>query len=107
MTGPCTITLVSTETALPSTETAKRSRPRGAGPPRFSPTRLYFDPWHGHSNHCEVWHQGTRHPRCTHFWYSATYPCSIPARIGGTYCATLLAFGMSAFGYGWMYTFAA
>ena len=42
----------------PRSSSAKRSRPRGAGPPRFSPTRLYFDPWHGHSNHCDVWHHG-------------------------------------------------
>ena len=28
----------------------KRSMPRGAGPPFFSPTRLYWEPWHGHSN---------------------------------------------------------
>ena len=56
----------------PEMLSANRSRPRGAGPPVFSPTRLYFEPWHGHSNHCEVWHHGTRQPRCTHFWYSAT-----------------------------------
>ena len=31
----------------------KWSRPRGAGPAFFSPTRLYFEPWHGHSNHCD------------------------------------------------------
>ena len=52
----------------PATVMAKRSRPRGAGPPFFSPTRLYCEPWHGHSNHCEVRHYGTRQPRCTHFW---------------------------------------
>ena len=58
--------------------------PRGAGPPFFSPTRLYFEPWHGHSNHCEVWHHGTRHPRCGHFWYSATKPSTIPANTPGS-----------------------
>ena len=40
----------------------------GAGPPFFSPTRLYCEPWHGHSNHCDVSHYGTRQPRCGHFW---------------------------------------
>src|SRR5436189_147005 len=36
------------------------SRPRGAGPAFFSPTRLYFEPWHGHSNHCDDSQNGTR-----------------------------------------------
>ena len=80
--------------------TTKWSSPRGAGPPFFSPTRLYFEPWHGHSNHCEVWHHGTRQPRCTHFWYSATIPCSMPA-MTGAYSGTFLAFGTSCVGYGW------
>ena len=52
---------------------------QGAGPAFFSPTRLYFEPWHGHSNHCDDWHHGTRQPRCTHFWYRATMPCSMLA----------------------------
>ena len=43
-----------------------------------------FEPWHGHSNHCDVSHHGTRQPRCTHFWYSATYPFSIPATMRGS-----------------------
>ena len=30
-----------------------RSRPRGAGPSWYSPAPLYFEPWHGHSNHFE------------------------------------------------------
>src|SRR5438105_3987831 len=68
MGGPRTTCLVSTTTCPPSTDTANRSSPRGAGPPFFSPTRLYLDPWQGHSNHCEAVHQGTRQPRCTHFW---------------------------------------
>jgi hypothetical protein len=72
--------------------------PRGAGPPCFSPTRLYLEPWQGHSNHCEVWHHGTRHPRCGHFWYSATYPSSMPAMIGAVYAETFFAFTTSAFG---------
>ena len=38
----------------------KRSRPRGAGPSWYSPARLYFDPWHGHSNHFED--VAERHP---------------------------------------------
>ena len=57
--------------------------PRGAGPPFFSPTRLYCEPWHGHSNHCEVSQLGTRQPRCGHFWYSATTPSFMPLKIGG------------------------
>ena len=51
-----------------STTSGKRSRPRGAGPPFFSPLRLYCEPWHWHSNHCDVLHSGTRQPRWTHFW---------------------------------------
>src|SRR5207247_2696902 len=39
MGGPWTTCLVSTTRTPPSTSTAKRSRPRGAGPPFFSPTR--------------------------------------------------------------------
>src|SRR5437879_9547004 len=74
MGGPTMICLVSTTTCPPSTLTTKRSRPRGAGPPFFSPTRLYCDPWHGHSNHCEVLHHGTRQPRWTQRWYRATTP---------------------------------
>src|SRR5690606_628871 len=35
----------------PVTSAAKWSMPRGAGPPFFSPTRLYCEPWHPHSNH--------------------------------------------------------
>ena len=81
--------------------------PRGAGPPFFSPTRLYFEPWHGHSNHCEVWHHGTRQPRCGHFWYSATKPSLHPGEHAGLIAVDLLRLRDSAsFGYGWMYTFA-
>src|SRR5215210_6941206 len=72
MGGPSIGELVSTLMAPPATSTTNRSRPRGAGPPFFSPTRLYWDPWHGHSNHCEVTHDGTRQPRWTHFWYRKT-----------------------------------
>ena len=43
---------VSTLIELPDTVIGKRSRPRGAGPPFFSPLRLYCEPWHWHSNHC-------------------------------------------------------
>ena len=50
--GPSTIVPVSTVTSpLPATVIGNRSMPRGAGPAFFSPTRLYCDPWHGHSNH--------------------------------------------------------
>ena len=67
--GPGTIVPVSTVTSpLPSTVTGKRSMPRGAGPAFFSPTWLYCEPWHGHSNHWLVAHDGTRQPRCGHFW---------------------------------------
>ncbi len=60
---------VSTVTSpLPATVIGNRSMPRGAGPAFFSPTRLYCDPWHGHSNHWLVAHSGTRQPRCGHFW---------------------------------------
>ena len=45
---------VDDEVAVRRSATAKRSMPRGAGPPFFSPTWLYCEPWHGHSNHCEV-----------------------------------------------------
>ena len=59
--GPWTREPVSTMKLLPpSTWAAKRSMPRGAGPPRFSPTRLYCEPWQGHSNHWEV--TQLRHP---------------------------------------------
>src|SRR5438270_8010057 len=102
MTGPCTMTLVSTVTTLPSTDTAKRSRPRGAGPPFFSPTRLYFDPWHGHSNHCDDLHHGTLQPRWTHFWYRQTMPLSMPASTLPVY--TFLAFASADCGYGLTYT---
>ena len=39
-----------------------RSRPRGAGPSLYSPAWLYFEPWHGHSNHWDDWQNGTRQP---------------------------------------------
>src|SRR6478735_12150505 len=57
-----------------ATATGNRSRPRGAGPPFFSPTRLYCEPWHGHSNHCDVRQDGTRQPRWGHFWYITAMP---------------------------------
>src|SRR5437764_14410901 len=85
MGGPCTSLLVSTMRTPAATLTPKRSSPRGAGPPFFSPTRLYFEPWHGHSNHCELLHHGTRQPRCTHFWYSATTPLSMPVSTAPMY----------------------
>src|SRR3546814_1563630 len=68
MGGPWMMVPVSTERTPPETDMAKRSRPRGAGPPFFSPTWLYWLPWQGHSNHWEVTHSGTRQPRWTHFW---------------------------------------
>src|SRR5437879_5825729 len=79
MGGPTTTVRVSILSCSPSMRTAKRSIPRGAGPPFFSPTRLYFEPWHGHSNHCDTLHHGTRQLRCGHFWYRATTPDSYPA----------------------------
>ena len=66
--GSSIIVLVSTTMTPFSTVATNRSMPRGAGPPFFSPTRLYCEPWQGHSNHCEVLHHGTRQPRWTHFW---------------------------------------
>src|SRR5206468_1657102 len=95
--GPRMMVPVSTLTLPPSILTGNRSRPRGAGPPFFSPTRLYFEPWHGHSNHCDTLHHGTRQPRCTHFWYSATTPCSMPGRIAAT-SGPFLARGQSCAG---------
>src|ERR671918_3222099 len=79
--GPwiCPAVPVSTVRTPPSMVAAKRSMPRGAGPPFFSPTRLYCEPWQGHSNHCDVSHSGTRHPRWGHFWKRATSPASSPA----------------------------
>ena len=65
---PWITTPVSTDTTPPLMATGNMSRPRGAGPNFFSPTRLYREPWHGHSNHCEVSHHGTRQPRWGHFW---------------------------------------
>src|SRR5512146_500207 len=76
----------------------KWSIPRGAGPAFFSPTRLYCEPWQGHSNHWLVLHSGTRQPRCGHFWYSATSPASMPASTGW-YAATSWAFGRASLGY--------
>src|SRR4051794_23049257 len=81
----------------PTISGVKRSRPRGAGPPFFSPTRLYCDPWQGHSNHCDDSQNGTRQPRCTHFWYSATKPADIPVRIELEY--TFWALGSASIGY--------
>ena len=52
--------------------------PRGAGPPFFSPTWLYCEPWQPHSNHWLETHCGTRHPRCGHFWYWAISPRRMP-----------------------------
>src|SRR2546426_8793488 len=72
--GPRTTLEVSTFTDCPSTFTAKRYIPVGAGPSWYSPASLYFEPWHGHSNHWLVWQKGTRHPRWTHFWYRAIRP---------------------------------
>ena len=51
ITGPWRTRPVLIVTWPPETSAGKRSSPRGAGPPFFSPTRLYFEPWHGHSNH--------------------------------------------------------
>ena len=70
--------------------------PRGAGPPFFSPTRLYFEPWQGHSNHCED--QAPRHPAAEvgHFWNRATNPASMPGSTESEY--TALARGSAASG---------
>src|SRR5438132_13851842 len=99
MTVPWKIVLVSTTIWPPSTVMAKPSRPRGAGPPFCSPTRLYFEPWHGHSNHCELLHHGTRQPRCTHFWYSATTPLSMPVSTAPLYTFLAAGFLASSGGY--------
>ena len=70
-------------TTSPDAETVdgKWSMPRGAGPAFFSPTRLYCEPWHGHSNHWLLLHSGTRQPRCGHFWYERDRdPARMPTR---------------------------
>src|SRR5918999_4218549 len=72
--GPSTTTDVSTKSTPSVTETLNGSIPRGAGPSWYSPAWLYFEPWHGHSNHLELSQNGTRHPRWTHFWYRAMSP---------------------------------
>ena len=76
--GPVTMTDVSTNT-LPeeSIVILNRSIPWGAGPSSYSPALLYFEPWHGHSNHCDCWQNGTRHPRWTQRWYSGIRPWSV------------------------------
>src|SRR5690606_34470586 len=71
------------------TSTEKRSRLRGAGPSKYSPIPLYFEPWHGHSNPCEVVHHGTRQPRCTQRWYSAIIPPA--ATLRPSYCSERVA----------------
>src|SRR3954447_10008484 len=75
----------------------KRSRPRGAGPPRFSPTRLYCEPWQGHSNHCDVEQLGTRQPRWGQVCHSATRPTRIPFNTAAEY--TFSALGSLSMGY--------
>src|SRR4029450_11091183 len=70
---------VSTTIWLPDAWMAKRSRPRGAGPSLYSPAWLYLEPWHGHSHHWAVAHQGTRQPRGTQRWYRATNTPPAPA----------------------------
>src|SRR5580692_5447427 len=97
--GPSSMSPVLMVRVPPPTTIANRSSPRGAGPAFFSPTRLYFEPWQGHSNHCEVWHHGTRQPRCTQRWYSATNPASIPEYVTALY--TFFAAGRSVAGYCW------
>ncbi len=66
--GPWRTAPVLTIRLPPEISVAKLSMPRGAGPPFFSPAWLYCEPWHGHSNHCELLQLGTRQPRCGHFW---------------------------------------
>src|SRR6266571_1757129 len=78
--GPGMMFEVSTLTVLPVTVILNRLRPVGAGPNRYSPALLYFEPWQGHSNHWLDWQNGTRHPRCTHFWYRVIRPCSMTPR---------------------------
>jgi hypothetical protein len=75
---------------------AKRSMPRGAGPPRFSPTRLYCEPWQGHSNHWDVGQSGTRHPRWGHFCHKVTIPSRMATSSGSEYTAS--AFGSASDG---------
>src|SRR4026207_950510 len=71
MGGPVMMIAVFTVRFPPDTEIGKRSRPRGAGPPFFSPLRLYCEPWHWHSNHCDGMHCGTRPPRGAALWQRA------------------------------------
>src|SRR6478752_3983882 len=97
--GPRNTAPVSITTLPPVTATPKRSMPRGAGPPFFSPTRLYCEPWHGHSNHCDDGQLGTRQPRCGHFWYSATMPLFIALSTDGDEAYALAAFGSASLGY--------
>src|SRR5262249_34672828 len=81
--GPRTTLDVSTTTWSPCISTVNRSRPRGAGPNWYSPAApSYFDPWHGHSNHCDCWQNGTRPPRCTHSWYSGMMPFTVTPSAG-------------------------
>ena len=54
------------------TVTGKWSIPRGAGPSRFSPRIVYFEPWQRHSNQKLTSHScGTWQPRCGHLRHSA------------------------------------
>src|SRR5205807_1132810 len=75
--GPRMISEVSTLTAFPLMRILNRSMPCGAGPSWYSPALLYFEPWHGHSNHCDCWQNGTRHPRWTQRWYRGMSPWEI------------------------------
>ena len=54
--------------------TGNRSRPRGAGPSRFSPTRVVLRTVARALEPLRRRHHGTRQPRCTHRWHSATMP---------------------------------
>ena len=45
--GPYSKAITSTTTSPSTTETAKRSNPRGLGPARYRPSRSYFSPWQG------------------------------------------------------------
>src|SRR6266540_1068738 len=66
--GPGMSVPVSTTNMPLSSRSSKRSIPRGAGPWTYSPAMSYTEPWQGHSNRPEVLQNGTRQPRCGHFW---------------------------------------
>src|SRR6266511_1142457 len=66
--GPVMSVAVSTTNVPLSSRSPKRSIPRGAGPCTYSPPLSNTEPWQGHSNRPELLQNGTRQPRCGHFW---------------------------------------